>query len=59
VEDEDGAENSGGGACDGAEVGADFEASQQAEKDDYGESGDECREPPVAQRIINLIPSHS
>src|SRR5271163_4699904 len=58
VEDEDGAENGGGGAGDGAEMRANFEAGEQTEKNDDGESGDERREPPMAQGIIDLIPSH-
>jgi hypothetical protein len=40
VEDEYGAENGSGGAGDGAEVGANFESGEQAEENDYGESGD-------------------
>jgi hypothetical protein len=59
VEDEDGTENRSGGASNGAEVGADFKTGEQAEKNDYGQSGDKRGEPPVAQRIINLVPSHS
>ena len=59
VEDQDGAENCGGGACDGAEVRADFEAGEQAEKYNDGQSGDKRGEPPVAEGIIDLIPSHS
>jgi hypothetical protein len=58
VEDEDGAEDGGGGAGDGAKVRADFETSEQAEKDDYGKCGDEGGEPPVAEGIVNLVPSH-
>jgi hypothetical protein len=58
VKDENGAENRGGGASDGAEVGADFETGEQTEKNDYGKRGDEGGEPPMAEGIVNLIPSH-
>jgi len=58
VEDEDGAEDRRGGACDGAEVRADFETGEQAKKNNDGEGGDEGGEPPVAEGIIDLIPSH-
>lgn len=58
VEDQDGAENRGCGAGDGTEMGADFEAGEQAEKNNDGQSGNERGEPPMSQGIIDLIPSH-
>src|SRR5271167_2124480 len=58
VEYEDGAENCSGGASDGAEVRANFEAGEQAEKNHDGQSGDQRGKPPMAQGIVNLIPSH-
>jgi hypothetical protein len=59
VENKDGAENRGCGSGDGAEVRANFEAGKQAEKNDDGQSGDEGGEPPMAEGVINLIPSQS
>jgi len=58
MEDQDGAENRGCGAGYGTEMGSDFEASEQAEKYNDGQSGNERGEPPMAQGIIDLIPSH-
>jgi hypothetical protein len=40
VEDEDGTENGGGGAGDGAEVRANFETGQETEKYNDRQSGD-------------------
>jgi hypothetical protein len=39
-------------------VRANFETGEQAEQDDDGQRGNEGGEPPMAQGIINLIPSH-
>ena len=58
MEHQDGAENRRCGAGDSTKMGADFEAGEQAEKNNDGQSGKERGEPPVAQGIIDLIPSH-
>jgi hypothetical protein len=56
VEDEDGAKKRGRGASDCAEVGADFEACEQAEKDNDRERSNESGEPPVVERVVDLSP---
>jgi hypothetical protein len=40
VEDQDGADDGGSGASDGAEMRANFEAGEQAQKDNDWKSGD-------------------
>src|SRR5579859_1128372 len=49
VEDEDGAKNRGSGAGNGAEMGADFEAGEQAEKDNDGKRSNESGEPQIGR----------
>jgi hypothetical protein len=58
VEDEDGTEDGGGGTGDGTEMRADFETGEQAKKDNDWQSGNESGEPPMAEGIVNLVPSH-
>jgi len=56
VEDEDGAKNRGSGAGNGAEMGADFEAREKAEKDNDRKRSNESGEPPVVEGIVDLSP---
>ena len=56
MEDKDGTKKGGCGAGNGAEMGADFEAGEQAEKDNDGKRGNESGEPPMVERVIDLSP---
>ena len=56
MEDEDGAKNRGSGAGNGAEMGADFEAREKAEKDNDRKRSNESGEPPVVEGIVDLSP---
>ena len=56
MENKDGTKKGGCGAGNGAEMGADFEAGEQAEKDNDGKRSNESGEPPVVEGIVNLSP---
>src|SRR5260370_41626249 len=55
----DGNNDGRGGTGDGAKMSPHFKSRQQAEQNDDGQRSNERRKPPMAQRIISLLPSNS
>ncbi len=58
AKDSDGDDNGRGSTGDGAPMRANFQAGKQAKEHDDGERGNKGGEPPVAERVIDLGPSH-